>query len=184
MRVVVGRIGRPHGIRGEVTVETRTDEPDERFAAGSVLSVDDRADLVVERSHWHSGRLLVAFVGVHDRNDAEALRDLIVHVDRPADAIPDDPEEYYDSTLMGLAVELTDGSAVGTIVDVIHLPGQDLLSVRMGERDVLIPFVSSIVPLVEVAQGRVVINPPEGLLDDDTATDAFAGDAIDGELVD
>jgi 16S rRNA processing protein RimM len=184
VRVVVGRIGRPHGIRGEVTVETRTDEPDERFAAGSVLSVDDHADLVVERSHWHSGRLLVAFVGVHDRNDAEELRNLIVHVDRPADATPDDPEEYYDSTLIGLAVELTDGTALGSIVDVIHLPGQDVLSVRMGERDVLIPFVSSIVPVVDVAQGRVVVNPPEGLLDDDSATDAIDGDAIDGDAID
>ena len=107
-----------------------------------------------------------------------------MHVDRPADAIPEDPEEYYDSTLMGLAVELTDGSAVGSIVDVIHLPGQDLLSVRMGERDVLIPFVSSIVPLVDVAQGRVVINPPEGLLDDDSATDAIDEDEIDEDAID
>ena len=79
VRVVVGRIGRPHGIRGEVTVETRTDEPDERFAPGAVLSVDGPvSELVVERQHWHSGRLLVHFRGVEDRNAAEALRGLLL----------------------------------------------------------------------------------------------------------
>ena len=78
MRVVVGRIGRPHGIKGEVTVEPRTDEPDERFAPGAVLLLDDPAkQLVVERMHWHSGRLLVWFRGVADRNAAEALRGLL-----------------------------------------------------------------------------------------------------------
>ena len=165
MRVVVGRIGRPHGIRGEVTVEPRTDEPDERFAPGSVLLVDDHRDLVVERLHWHSGRLLVSFAGVHDRNGAEALRGLIVQVERPSDAHPQDPEEFYDSTLTGLAVELVDGTPIGTVADVVHLPGQDLLSVRIGERDVLVPFVSAIVPTVDVPGGRLVIDPPPGLLD-------------------
>jgi len=90
MRVVIGRIGRPHGIRGEVTVETRTDEPDERFAPGAVLLVDGPVQqLVVDRMHWHSGRLLVTFEGVVDRNDAEALRGLILEVERPDDATPE-----------------------------------------------------------------------------------------------
>ena len=165
MRVVVGRIGRPHGIRGEVTVETRTDEPDERFADGSVLLVDDHADLVVERSHWHSGRLLVSFRGIHDRNAAETLRGLIVHVERDASDVPEDPEEYYDSTLQGLRVELPDGTELGTISDVVHVPGQDLLAIDVDGREVLIPFIAAFVPLVDPVGGRVVVSPPEGLLD-------------------
>ena len=168
MRVVVGRIGRPHGIRGEVTVETRTDEPDERFAPGAVLSVDGPVkELVVERTHWHSGRLLVTFQGAQDRNDAEALRGLLLHVERDAAETPDDPEEYYDSSLEGCEVTLADGTAVGTVAEVIHLPAQDLLSVRTpDERDVLVPFVSEIVPSVDIAARRIVIDPPPGLLDD------------------
>jgi 16S rRNA processing protein RimM len=169
MRVVVGRIGRPHGIRGEVTVEPRTDEPDERFAPGAVLSVDAPvSELVVDRVHWHSGRLLVTFGGVADRNDAEALRGLLLHVERAEDETPDDPDEYYDSTLTGCAVALPDGSPVGDVSDVLHLPSQDVLVVRTpDEREVLVPFVAAFVPVVDVASRRLVIDPPPGLLEPD-----------------
>ncbi len=168
MRVVVGRIGRPHGIRGEVTVETRTDEPDERFAPGAVLSVDGPVhELVVERMHWHSGRLLVTFDGVADRNEAEALRGLLLHVERDEAEQPADPDEFYDSSLVGCAVELLDGSPVGEVVEVVHLPGQDLLAVRTpDERDVLVPFVEVMVPTVDVPARRVVIDPPPGLIEE------------------
>lgn len=168
MRVVVGRIGRPHGIRGEVTVETRTDEPDERFAPGAVLSVDTPAGmLTVDRAHWHSGRLLVAFAGVADRNQAEALRGLLLHVERDAGEVPDDPEEYYDSSLVGCAVDLSDGTTVGVVSEVVHLPGQDLLAVRTpDDRDVLVPFVAAIVPTVDVTARRIVITPPPGLIEE------------------
>ena len=171
MRVVVGRIGRPHGIRGEVTVETRTDEPDERFAPGAVLEVDGPVgSLVVERAHWHSGRLLVWFRGVEDRNAAEALRGLLLHVERAEDEMPDDPDEYYDSTLTGCRVELLDGSPVGEVVEVLHLPSQDLLVVRTpDEREVLVPFVGSMVPTVDIAARLIVIDPPVGLLEPDEA---------------
>jgi 16S rRNA processing protein RimM len=169
MRVVVGRVGRPHGIRGEVTVEPRTDEPDERFAPGAVLQVDGPVhQLVVERTHWHSGRLLVVFEGVADRNTAESLRGLLLHVERGDDEIPDDPDEYYDSTLTGCAVELLDGTAVGVVAEVLHLPSQDLLVVAgPDEREVLVPFLNAFVPTVDVAARRIVIDPPDGLLDAD-----------------
>ena len=168
MRVVVGRIGRPHGIRGEVTVEVRTDEPDERFAPGAVLSVDGPVhELVVDRTHWHSGRLLVTFRGVGDRNQAEALRGLLLHVERAVDEFPDDPDEYYDSSLEGCAVEQLDGTPVGVVTEVVHLPAQDLLSIRTpDERDVLVPFVGAMVPVVDVPARRIVIDPPPGLLDE------------------
>ena len=168
MRVVVGRIGRPHGIRGEVTVEPRTDEPDERFAPGAVLSSDGPvAELVVERTHWHSGRLLVSFRGVHDRNAAEALRGVLLSIDRDVDDVPDDPDEYYDSALEGCEVVLVDGTMVGTVDGVVHLPAQDLLSIRRpDDREALVPFVTAIVPTVDVPGRRIVIDPPPGLLDE------------------
>jgi 16S rRNA processing protein RimM len=168
LRVVVGRIGRPHGIRGQVTVEPRTDEPDERFAPGAVLSVDGPVStLVVDRTHWHSGRLLVSFQGIDDRDGAESLRGLLLHVERDVDESPDDPDEYYDSALVDCAVELPDGTAVGVVADVVHLPGQDLLAIRTpDDRDVLVPFVGVMVPLVDVPGRRIVIDPPPGLLDE------------------
>ena len=171
MNVVVGRVGRPHGIRGEVTVEPRTDEPDERFAPGAVLQVDGPVhQLVVERTHWHSGRLLVVFGGVEDRNGAEALRGLLLHVDRDEDETPDDPDEFYDSTLIGCLVELADGTPVGAVVDVLHLPSQDMLVVASaGEREALVPFIGAFVPTVDIAGRRIVIEPPDGLLDPDEA---------------
>ncbi|MDP1876688.1 MAG: ribosome maturation factor RimM [Actinomycetota bacterium] len=169
MRVVVGRIGRPHGIRGEVTVEPRTDEPDERFAPGAVFALDERReDLVVERLHWHSGRLLVTFEGISDRNAAEALRGTLLEVERADDDMPEDPEEFYDSTLIGCVVDHVDGSRIGEVLDVLHLPAQDLLVVRVaGEREALIPFVSVIVPVVDLPGRRLVVDPPVGLLDAD-----------------
>lgn len=167
MRIVVGRIGRPHGIRGEVTVEPRTDEPDERFAAGAVLHVDGPVgQLTVGRAHWHSGRLLIAFDGVHDRNAAEALRGLLLEVDRADDETPEHPDEFYDTSLVGCEVLDTAGAVIGTIREVVHLPAQDLLDVEARDgRRVLIPFVSEIVPDVDVAGRRVVVDPPPGLLD-------------------
>jgi len=107
----------------------------------------------------------VSFRGIHDRNAAETLRGLIVHVERDASDVPEDPEEYYDSTLQGLRVDLPDGTELGTISDVVHVPGQDLLAIDVDGREVLIPFIAAFVPLVDPVGGRVVVSPPEGLLD-------------------
>jgi len=167
MRVVVGRIGRPHGIRGEVTVEPRTDEPDVRFAPGSVLHVDGPVrQLTVGRAHWHSGRLLIAFDGIDDRNAAEALRGLLLEVDRAEDERPEDPEEFYDSALVDCAVVDPAGAAIGIVREVVHLPGQDLLDIETahGHR-ALVPFVTEIVPDVDIPGRRVVVDAPPGLLD-------------------
>ena len=151
-------------------MEVRTDEPDTRFAPGAVLLVDTpAAELVVDRAHWHSGRLLVSFRGIGDRNAAEALRGTLLHVERADDATPEDDDEYYDSTLTGCAVVLVDGTVVGVVDEVVHLPAQDLLAVRTpDDRDVLVPFVAAIVPSVDVSERRIVIDPPPGLLDQDT----------------
>ena len=168
MRVVVGRIGRPHGIRGEVTVEVRTDEPEACFAPDCSLFVNgSERTLVVARSHWHSGRLLLSFEGVHDRTQAEALRGLLLEIERADDAVPDDPEEFYDHALVGCTVALTSGEEVGTVREVVHLPAQDLLAVTLADgREALVPFVHAIVPEVDITARRVVIDPPPGLLDE------------------
>lgn len=169
MRVVVGRIGRPHGIRGEVTVEPRTDEPDLRFEAGSeLLTADGSASLVVEYSHWHSGRLLLALEGVEDRNAAEALRGTILEVERPDDAVPEGDDEYYDTALIGCRVRTVAGVDMGVVTEVAHLPSQDLLVIaREDESEVLIPFVTEIVPHVSLVDRIITIDPPPGLIGDD-----------------
>ncbi|CAB4879217.1 unannotated protein [freshwater metagenome] len=150
-----------------MTVEVRTDEPDQRFAPGSVLYVNgsDRR-LTVERIHWHSGRLLLTLEGITDRTDAEGVRGFVVEVERSADETPDDPDEYYDSALTGCAVESLDGTPVGVVAEVIHLPSQDMLAVRtIDERDLLVPFIEMFVPTVDIAARRIVIDPPAGLMD-------------------
>jgi 16S rRNA processing protein RimM len=169
VHLVVGRIGRPHGVRGELTVEVRTDSPELRFAPGSSLLTDPSAagPLVIDDARWHSGKLLLTFAGVRDRTAAEALRNVRLVVDVPDDETPDDPEEFYDHQLVGLAAVGAGGAALGTVSDVLHLPSQELLSVTTADgREVLVPFVQELVPEVDVAGGRVLITPPPGLFDD------------------
>ncbi|QIS14604.1 ribosome maturation factor RimM [Nocardia arthritidis] len=172
MELVVGRVAKSHGVRGELVVEIRTDEPEARFAPGARLRgrlprAKEVRDFTVESAREHSGRLLVFLAGVSDRAAADALRGLLFVVDS-ADLPPsDDPDEYYDHELEGLTVQLTDGTPVGTVREVLHSAAGELLSVRAAEdgREILIPFVTAIVPTVSIADGLVVIDPPEGLLD-------------------
>ena len=173
MQVVVGRVGRPHGIRGEVTVQVHTDDPDLRFAAGSVLATEPaaRGPLTISASRWHSGRLLVTFAGYTDRDQADDLRGTFLCIDSSEVGPAADPEEFHDYQLVGLDVMTRAGEPVGVVTDVRH-QGQDLLVIRppggaaAGEQgEVLVPFVAAIVPEVDVAAGRLVIDPPPGLLE-------------------
>ena len=172
MRVIVGRIGRPHGIRGEVVIGVRTDEPDLRFTVGATLGSGPTSDgdnpsgrLTVASARWHSGQLLVAFAGITDRTAAGELTGRWLSVDSgQLPAIPD-PDEFRDHELIGLSVRTSAGEAVGVVTDVLHY-GQDLLVVRPPDgREHLVPFVKAIVPEVDVAAGLLVIDPPPGLLD-------------------
>jgi 16S rRNA processing protein RimM len=163
--VLVGMVGRAHGIQGEVSVSVRTDEPDRRFATGSVLQTR-RGPLTVRSTRWHQARLLVRFDEVPDRTAAEELRGLELRVDVAIGDRPDDPEEFYDHHLVGLRAESPSGDLFGEVVDVLHLPMQDVLVVRRDGRDRLVPFVSEIVPEVDVDRGRVVVDAIPGLLDD------------------
>jgi 16S rRNA processing protein RimM len=179
MRVVVGRIGRPHGIRGEVVIGVRTDEPDLRFAVGATLDARSTSDdagpengaggerLTVASVRWHSGQLLVAFAGITDRTAASELTGSWLSVD--SSQLPDtgDPDEFRDYELIGLSVRTSAGDPVGVVTDVLHY-GQDLLVVRRQDEpggEALVPFVKAIVPEVDLRAGVVVIDPPPGLLD-------------------
>jgi 16S rRNA processing protein RimM len=173
VEVVVGRIGKPHGLKGEVSVEPRTDEPDRRFAVGATLHVErnrpgaaSRADqtLTVTGVRWHSGRLLVTFEGIDGRGAAEDARGTVLVVPVDPEETPDDPEEFYDHQLVGLAVESPDGTPLGTVARVEHGGGQDLLVIDLDGRSVLFPFVRALVPVVDVAAGKVVVDDQPGLL--------------------
>ncbi|MFF9510328.1 ribosome maturation factor RimM [Streptomyces sp. NPDC014724] len=179
MQLVVARIGRAHGIKGEVTVEVRTDEPELRLAPGAVLATEPAGagPLTIETGRVHSGRLLLRFEGVRDRTAAEALRNtlLIAEVD-PAE-LPEDPEEFYDHQLMDLDVVLADGTGIGRITEITHLPSQDLFIVeRPDGSEVMIPFVEEIVTEIDLAEQRAVINPPPGLIDESQAVIASSRD--------
>ncbi|MFE6667037.1 ribosome maturation factor RimM [Streptomyces sp. NPDC057697] len=179
MQLVVARIGRAHGIKGEVTVEVRTDEPELRLGPGAVLATEPAGagPLTIETGRVHSGRLLLRFEGVRDRTAAEALRNtlLIAEVD-PAE-LPEDPEEFYDHQLMDLDVVLADGTEVGRITEITHLPSQDLFIVeRPDGSEVMIPFVEEIVTEIDLAEQRAVITPPPGLIDASQAVIASARD--------
>jgi 16S rRNA processing protein RimM len=213
MQLVVGRVTRPHGVRGEVSVEVRTDDPDLRFAVGRVMATDPAAagPLTVESVRWHSGRLLIRFDGIADRNQAEELRGTWLTLDSAEVGSTGDPDEFHDHELIGLAVVTTSGEPVGRVTDVRHF-GQDLLVIepapagagpaetgsaeagpevgpvptgpaqagrgpggpvlaaraRAGSglsSELLVPFAAAIVPEVDVAAGRLVIDPPPGLLE-------------------
>ncbi|GBQ01488.1 ribosome maturation factor RimM [Streptomyces spongiicola] len=183
MQLVVARIGRAHGIRGEVTVEVRTDEPELRLAPGAVLATEPASagPLTIETGRVHSGRLLLRFAGVRDRGGAEALRNTLLIAEIDPEALPEEPDEYYDHQLMDLDVVLADGTEIGRITEISHLPSQDLFIVeRPDGSEVMIPFVGQIVTEIDLAGQRAVIDPPPGLVDDRAETasrrDADAGD--------
>ncbi|MEV0680459.1 ribosome maturation factor RimM [Actinosynnema sp. NPDC050436] len=172
MDVVVGRVAKAHGITGELAVDVRTDSPELRFARASALVAKLRdgtsRTLTVAAARNHSGRLLVRFEEVLTRDVAETLRGTLLFAS--TDDLPPtgDPDEFYDHELEGLRAELLDGSEVGRVREVVHGPGGELLVVdRAGGGELLVPFVRQIVPTVDVRGGRVVLDPPEGLLDAD-----------------
>jgi 16S rRNA processing protein RimM len=171
-QLLVARIGKPHGLLGEVTVQLHTDDPQRRFAAGAVLATQAAAgsgvprQLTVRSTRVHRGIWLVAFEGVPDRTGAESLRGTRLFVDASEGLPEDDDEGWYEDELAGLAAVTVDGQEVGTVTALQTRAAQDLLVVRLAAGgEALVPFVESIVPVVDIPGGRVVLDPPPGLLE-------------------
>ena len=159
MRLLVGRIGRAHGIAGEATIEVRSDEPQLRFAIGARVQTDTRGDLTITSHRLHNGTLLLGFAGVTDRNGVEALRDTLLYAD--VDITEQSaPNEYHVMQLIGCQAFLESGELFGELTDVLNLPGQDVLTIATVSGEVLIPFVQQLVPHVDVVARKVIVIPP------------------------
>ncbi|WP_413247921.1 ribosome maturation factor RimM [Sinomonas flava] len=167
MHVQVARIGKPHGIRGEVTVQVLTDAPQDRFVPGAEFIVEPASNgpLTLRGARWNKDVLLLTFAEVPDRNRAEELRGtrLFVETDELEDA-EDEDEGWYEHELVGLQVRI-EGRTVGTVAALQTMPVQDLLVVDTPDGEVLVPFVEEIVPEVDVEAGFVVVTPPAGLFE-------------------
>jgi 16S rRNA processing protein RimM len=167
--VVVARIGKPHGLRGEVTVRLHTDDPDARLPVGAVLSTQAASGsgvpnaLTIRSTRIHQGIWLLAFEEIPDRTGAESLRGTRL-VAAPARDAGDDG--WYEDELVGLPVLTRDGTRIGAVTGLDLGPAQDLLVVSLDSGgDAYLPFVDAIVPEVDVERGRVVVDPPPGLLE-------------------
>ena len=163
MQLVVGRIGRAHGVLGEATIEVRTDNPDQRFAAGSKLKLDNGSELIVKSYRWHNQVLLLTFEGIADRNQVEDLKDQLLSAQVDTSDLA--PGEYHYQQLIGSNVFLKSGQPLGPVTEVVALPGQDLLAVDYQGREVLIPMVKAIIDSIDIENKKIVVDPPEGLLD-------------------
>ncbi|MDP1711619.1 MAG: ribosome maturation factor RimM [Candidatus Nanopelagicaceae bacterium] len=160
MRLLVGRIGRAHGIHGEATVEVRTDQPEDRFAIGARVQTDAHGELHITSHRWHNGILLLGFENILDRNAIEKFRDTLMYCDVDIDEPSEGEDDYHVLQLIGCKAYLESGEEFGTVADVINLPGQDLLAIDTATGEVLIPFVHQLVPVVDISKKRVTVIPP------------------------
>ena len=167
MQLVVARIGRAHGVLGEATIEVRTDQPEDRFYIGSVLATEPTTfgPLTITSVRDHNGTLLLGFQGVNDRNQVEELRNVLLLAEVDIEAVSS-KDDFHVQQLLQCQVSTQDGVELGPVTDVINLPGQDVLAVDYNGREVLIPFVKAIVPVVDVKNRKITIVPPAGLLDE------------------
>jgi len=166
----VGRLVKAHGLKGGLKLELYTDNPEGRFVPGAGFTLQ-----VPEASPWHgkeitvreyrvmNGNPVVFFQDVEDRDAADSLVRAILWIDQDVDEAEDDA--WFDHQLVGLEV-VRDETVIGRVVRVEHFPAQDLLIVKAGEDEVMVPFVSAIVPTVDVQAGRVIVTPPPGLFEE------------------
>lgn len=189
----VGRLVKAHGLKGAFKLELYTDDPDGRFTPGSsfTLQVPESSpwhgrELTVREFRWMNSHPVVFFEGVDDRTVAEELVKAILWIDQDTETAPAEDDAWYDHQLVGLDV-VRDGAVVGRVARVDHFPAQDLLIVKPSgeDREVLVPFVSAIVPEVDIAGGRVVVTPPAGLFEDlpaDTDDEPEAASETEGAI--
>ncbi|WP_371151972.1 ribosome maturation factor RimM [Buchananella felis] len=164
MLLTVAVIGSAHGLRGEVRLDVRTDNPAQRLAPGTVLPTEGGplAELTVERVRRDGEKVYARFVEIADRTAAEALRGVRLLVDADAEEDAED-DAYYPHQLRGLRVEHVDGRELGVVKDLLPGAAQDLLVVKAAGGEVLVPFVSAIAREVDLVGARVVLDPPGGM---------------------
>ena len=174
----VGRLLKAHGLKGAIKLELYTDSPNERFQKGAVLElqVPDTSPwfgktITVQELKWFNSSPVLFIEGVTDRTIAESLIKAILLVEQPLDVSPQEPDAWYDHQLVGLKV-VRDGQEIGEISRVDHLPAQDLLAIKLSDREVLLPFVAKFVPKVDVDAGIIEITPPGGLFEEIEEADA------------
>lgn len=174
MDLVVGRLGRPHGVHGEISVEVRTDEPELRFAKGSRLSLkESNNQLTVLSSRWHQEKMLVKFEEITDRDLANEIKGKTLTIKIDPNSIETKKDQYYEFQLAGLKVIDKNDKTLGQIKEVITNLAQDLLVVEtVDKREVLVPFVKQIVTNVDLDKKQVIMDPPTGLFDEENAIDA------------
>jgi 16S rRNA processing protein RimM len=160
MRLLVGRIGKAHGILGEATIEVRTDDAATRFALGATVETDKGKSLTVDSVRVHNGILLLGFEGITDRNGIESFRDTLLYAEVDIDAPGEDEDDYHVLQLIGCVANLEDGTKFGEVTDVLNLPGQDVLAIKTSSGEVLVPFVRQLVPVVDIKEKLVVVIPP------------------------
>lgn len=189
MELTVAVIGAPHGLKGEVRLDVRTDEPHRRLAAGNALETDpaDSGPLTIVRSRASTNGWYVTFAEAADRTQAEALRGVCLVIE--SDEEDDDPDGWYAHQLVGLAARHVDGRELGAVTGVEVLPAHDLLTVReLSGETVRVPFVEAFVRDVDVSAGVVTLDPPGGLFagdtdpDDDTEVEPDADSDVDSEV--
>jgi 16S rRNA processing protein RimM len=169
VEVVVGEVIKAHGVHGELVVALHTDEPERRFAIGRVLGVEGHPELALKITSVKTiaGRLVVGFADLLERDTAEKMRGYLLTADVPADETPSDPEEYYDRQLIGLTVLTAAGQVAGTVSTVLHQGVQDLLVVNTPSGARLVPFVTALVPTVDLAAATLTLADVTGLLEED-----------------
>jgi 16S rRNA processing protein RimM len=171
-QVRVGRLTKAHGLKGALKIELYTDDPDRRFTPGAIFTLQVPTSspwhgktLELIELRWYNGNPVGFFAGVTDRDAAESLAKAIMWVDQDPAQLPDEQDAWYDYQLVGLRA-LRDGTEVGRVARVDHLPAQDLLAIVTESGEVLVPFVAAIVPAVDIVAGTVTLTPPAGLFEE------------------
>jgi 16S rRNA processing protein RimM len=165
--VAIARIARPHGLRGEVSADVFTDFP-ERFDGlknvVAVLAGDERRELKIERFRFQNERVLLKFVGIDRIEDTERLRNAEICVTEN-ETVELEEGEFFDWELSGCTVETVSGETVGTVKELMRTGGTEVLVINGADKEYLIPFAESICTEVDIEKKRIVIDPPEGLLE-------------------
>ncbi len=165
--MAIAKIVRTRGLRGEVVAELLTDFPERFEGLEEVMAVfenGDRRELKIERFFFQKDRIVLKFAGVDSIETAETLRDTEVCISE-AEAVELEEDEYFDWELEGCEVETVEGEKIGTVREVLRTGGTEVLIIDGAERELMIPFAESICTEVDVEGKRVIVDPPEGLLE-------------------